>query len=93
MAKQASEGSSQVLGALFMALDQELAREDFDLDLGCVNDLLLQIHQTPVQDEKDKLRKKDQALVNTIARLQAHINRAGWMRQGTAFGCASQSGA
>lgn len=84
MSDQPSEGSSQILDALFTALEQELGREAFTPDLACIDDLLIQIHQTPVQDEKEKLRKKDQTLVNTIARLQRLVNRAGWMPQGTA---------
>lgn len=85
MTDTSHEGSSKIIKALFSALEQELAKEGFSLDFDCINDLLTQIHLTPIQSEKEKLRQKDQAFVNTIGRLKNHIDRAGWMPQGTAF--------
>jgi hypothetical protein len=82
--KEGSGRSGREVPALFGSLEHELSRGGFCVDLGAIDDLLRQIHLTPVQDEKEKLRQKDQALVNTIGQLQAFIGQAGWMPQGTA---------
>lgn len=84
MAAESKRGGKDDPKRLFDQLGAAVPTSGFQLDLDAVVALIDRIHAVEM-DEKEKLRQKDQQLVNLIARLQGVIRNAAWMPQGTAF--------
>lgn len=84
MKNENSKTSSAEFNKLLTAIRKEVSRDDLNIDLARVYNLISKVHSTPVDDEQDKLRRKDEEFVGVLWELFDNIIRAGWMPQGTA---------